>query len=658
VTRNVEDMEMPRWMKDIAPGETIAGGKTHPPSDTVRLNGPPGTGKTTEICKRIGYLIVEENVDPRDITLVTYRRSLADAVKDRLRDWGVFPPEIAEEVEEKLREWCVLGDDEELEFWCTIHAAANRATGLFAEASRNQRDDSGLGPAVSEREKVAFCRGVLNVEYYADEPWEDTRGQLLLDLFGYMRNNLLDPMDPSDVRKAPQYDQLVEEWPGVDVAEKWETYQTWKGQRNLYDFYELLEHACDGALPPTEVVVIDEYHDATPLMALLSERWINVADTAIIAGDPLQVVNEFRGADPRFFTERLSDIPEILLDTTYRVPEEHWQAATRMLEQELDAPPVTRIGRGQLIEYRSPGFSYSDENGWQVPSANRPGSPGAVYDEYINGNDDRSTLYLTRTRMQASGVSAALDKAGIPHGGQDDVSGWTDRQVTVCNALQKLKGVPKAYGQEGATYGLDKFSDSGTDDVTVELTATEAAAMLDHGSARHITVTRDEATEIAEDMRDDGTAVSIDAFDEHVKAEYWQKYCAGSSSVTNLVKSGELNDSDMRALQNTLQRRDTVVTDEDLKDVRVLTCNASKGSEATDVLVYDGITNRIVSEMERSEATRENEARTWYVALSRSSDRLHIMRGGFEWMVPHLPDNLCRTAAEAAQTNGGEASGD
>lgn len=642
MTRNVEDMVMPDWMQDVAPGTTIAGGETHPPLDTVRLNGPPGTGKTTEISKRVAYLIEEEDVNPSDITLVTYRRSLADAVESRLREWGVLGEDI--------------DSDTDLEFWTTIHAAANRATGLLAEASRNRDRDSGFGPAVAEREKVAFCKGVLNVEYFTDESWEESRGKLLIGLFGYLQNNLLDPLHPADVRKAPQYDQLVEEWPGVNVTEQWETYQEWKAQRGLYDFHELLENAVEGPLPPTDVVVVDEYHDATPLMAQLSERWIHAADTAIVAGDPKQVVNEFRGADPRFFTERLSDIPEILLDTTYRVPEEHWQAATRMLRQELDAPPVKRDGRGELVEYRSPPFAHSDENGWQAPGAHRPGSPGAVYEEYIEDDADRSVLYLTRTRMQASGVSAALDKAGVPHDGQDDVSGWTDRQVTVFNALHKLKSIPKTYGNAGSTYGLDKYADSATNDVTVQLSAEEAAAVLDHGSARHMNVTRNEATEIADDLREDGSSVGIGVLDDRVKAEFWQRYCAGASSVQNLVKSGELADPGIRALQNTLQRRNTLVSEDDLKDVRVLTIHASKGSEATDVVVYDGVTNRIVSEMERSESARENEARTWYVALSRASERLHIMRDGFGWMVPHLPQNLCRTAASAAENNGGVSS--
>jgi DNA helicase-2/ATP-dependent DNA helicase PcrA len=635
-------MVMPDWMQDVVPGTTISGGETHPPRDTVRLNGPPGTGKTTEISKRVAYLIEEEDVNPSDVTLVTYRRSLADAVESRLREWGV----LGEDIE----------SDTDLEYWTTIHAAANRATGLLAKASQDRDGNSGFGPAVAEREKVAFCKGVLNVEYFTDEPWEESRGKLLMGLFGYMRNNLLDTLDPADVRKAPQYDQLVEEWPGVNVAEQWETYQSWKGKRDLYDFYELLEHAVDGSPPPSEVVVIDEYHDATPLMAQLSEKWVDAADTAIVAGDPKQVVNEFRGADPRFFTERLDHIPEILLDTTYRVPEEHWQAATRMLRQELDAPPVTRDGRGELVEYRSPPFAHSDENGWQAPGAHRPGSPGSVFEEYIEGESDRSVLYLTRTRMQASGVSAALDKAGVPHDGQDDVSGWTDRQFTVFNALHKLKSTPKTYGNAGATYGLDKYADSATDDVTVELSAKEAAAMLDHGSARYMNVSRDEAAEIAGDIREDGSPVSIDELDGHVKAEYWQKYCAGKSSVTSLVKAGELDEADVRALRNTLKRRDELVTEGNLRDVRVLTIHASKGSEATDVVVYDGVTNRIVSEMERSESARENEARAWYVALSRASERLHIMRDGFEWMVPNLPQNLCRTAAQAAANNGGVSS--
>jgi len=87
-----------------------------------------------------------------------------------------------------------------------------------------------------------------------------------------------------------------------------------------------------------------------------------------------------------------------------------------------------------------------------------------------------------------------------------------------------------------------------------------------------------------------------------------------------------------------------------------------KGAEAGDVVVYDGITGRISRELDERATARENEARTWYVALTRASKRLHIIRGAFDWTDAYLPSDLEPRAAKAAlnaavTTDGGESDG-
>jgi len=100
-------------------------------------------------------------------------------------------------------------------------------------------------------------------------------------------------------------------------------------------------------------------------------------------------------------------------------------------------------------------------------------------------------------------------------------------------------------------------------------------------------------------------------------------------------------------------RPDDVV--EDTYHVRVLTVHASKGAEATDVCCFDGITGKIAREMDRSEETRQNEARTWYVGLSRASERLHLMYDAFPGAIDHLPENLAPQAAASARQQASEA---
>jgi DNA helicase-2/ATP-dependent DNA helicase PcrA len=638
-----EDMALPldlvRRLPEKLRNAVIREGDVHPPTDSVRLNGPPGTGKTTQIALRLAVLIDVEGIDPAEMTVVTYRVDLADAVKRKLRAWGV------------------VGDDTELEFFCTMHAAANRATGLLQRDPREAVRDGDLGNAMGYRERAFYCKK-QDIQFYPpkNRPWEDTRGQLLLGLFDYMRNNLLDPTDEADVRQCPSYDDLREKWPGVDVQAEWEKYQDFKAQRGWHDFWELLEAALDGSsLPPTRVVVVDEYHDATPLMAAVAEKWFEHADTAIAAGDPLQVVNQYAGSHPRFFTERLDHLPEILLDRTYRVGEEHWQSATRMLQKEFTPPPVERTGRSEILTYNAPPIRPPEgrTSDWTTPSESTPGSPAWLYNEFI-ADTERSILYLARTRRWARGVSVAMDRAGIIHDGQRGPGGWgwDDHRLDVFNALKKLERVPATYGDAHHGRGLDEYATDAADAINLRFTADEFAELLDHANARTLTLSRDDAEDLAAEHRREERVATIRDVEEIATSEFWQQYTTGAASVKRLTK-GDLTDHDLKALRRALPRYDDVV--EDTHHVRVLTIHASKGAEATDVCCFDGITGKIAREMDRSEETRQNEARTWYVGLSRASERLHLMYDAFPGAIDHLPGNLAPQAAASARRQASEA---
>jgi len=103
---------------------------------------------------------------------------------------------------------------------------------------------------------------------------------------------------------------------------------------------------------------------------------------------------------------------------------------------------------------------------------------------------------------------------------------------------------------------------------------------------------------------------------------------------------------------NAAERYDLPLSLDDA-ETRVLTIHASKGAEASNVVVYDGITGTIADSMEQSPTLRENEARTWYVALTRASERLHFIRGAFGYDT-YLPDDLEPWAASAAEQMRGE----
>lgn len=600
----------------------ITGIEEHPADDSVKLNGPPGTGKTTESAARVARLLDDHDYTLNDVLWSTYRHSLAMETLERLAGWGVIPEsELSDPTDGATR------------YIATTHAVANRMVG-------------GIGDMVTWYDKKQFAEE-RNLRFEKRNPWDDPPGQLLFQVFDYAANNLLNLHEQTDREQVPMLEDLEDRYPG-DIARAFDDWQDHKAQNEKFDFWEQLRAPIDRDLSPNkDVVVIDEYHDATPLMAKLSERWIAQAEVAIVAGDPLQVVNTYAGADPEFF-ERL-DLPEVRLPTAHnRPPRQHWGAATAVLENAHARPDVEIDNSGSFHAGESPRFSHTSGSGWNVPSPDAARSPGYMVEEY--GTD---MMFLTRTQRQAAGVARALEKAGILFEVQNsmDVDGWGAKEdmserTALYNALQRLDGV----GTDTNSGLLAYSDDSGRRPEDVRLRAREAAAILDHANHQYLSESRSDTTAAANDILDDGAIVAGDELADHVTREFWDVYTRCEGSVRHLNKSAgstagsTIVDRDAEAIKAALQRNDEPVRGVDTK---VYTIHASKGSEAKNVVVYDGITQTIADGMLDSEETRKNEYRTWYVALTRSRANLFVLRGGFEWTDAFLPETLVAAAQRA-----------
>lgn len=600
-------------------GAEIAGIETADVDEDARLWGPPGTGKSTQSALRTATRAVEEGLPPSQMTVVTYRKALAGVVRERLLEWGLFE------------------EDDEFRYWTTIHAAASRATDFHDRFD----DCDDLEGMVDSRAEYRFCKK-LEISRNPSKPWFETRWTVFRDLYNYAKNNLLDagtyrnvpdewlrPLGASPLagRKLKAFRR---EW-GSDVefdsiARKWEEF---KQYHDCYDFFEQLTAALSGPLPPMEHVVIDEYHDATPLMAALTERWVRNAETVIVAGDPDQVVNEYAGADPGFF-ERLEertgrDVPVVKLNRSYRCPDEHFAAAARVLAEERQPPDLTTDGAGLLNRW--PPWEFAETGGgWSTPDEHQEGSPGYLVNEY--GTD---MMFLARTRRQVDGIASALDDAGVAYRSQGGVGGDWGLRLELMNALD-LVADATAEGADQSKYALS---------------ADQARSLREHTHGRYIEDAEGWA-ELLEDREGDD-AVRVDMLTRYTTGRWPDVYGRGQRSIAKLVG---LDDRDKIAMLEAWERYDLPKPPEEV-GTRVLTIHASKGAEASNVVVYDGITTTISDSMDESAALRENEARTWYVALTRASERLHVVRDAFGYDA-YLPDDLEPWAASMAKEARGE----
>jgi DNA helicase-2/ATP-dependent DNA helicase PcrA len=642
--------EIPPTLRDGLPADLqdadMVGTETAGADESLRLHGPPGTGKSTQSALRIGALAVgEPQLRPSQMTVVTYRRSLADTIRQRLVDWGAV--EVPDGVDPNSPD-----SGNPFRYWTTIHAAAARATGFL----RDVDNEDPLAGMVDYQAKRQFCRE-LDIDFRPPKPWLETRWTVFEDLYQYAKNNLLDVgdwqyIDPdrltplrADSGADQRLDEFREQWGGTSfesVVGRWERF---KRDHDTHDFYEQLEAALTGSTPPTRLVVIDEYHDATPLMAAVSERWIDAAETAIVAGDPDQVVNAYAGASPRFFEDlgqRVDrDMPVVRLFRSWRCPDEHFQAAARVLRDERKVPTLTTDGPGELLRHGTSQYEH-DGDQWHVPGASMDGSPYRLWETH-----GPEIMFLTRTQKQADGVAAALDEEGVIYRSQSSVGGSWETRLRLLRALDLLEGV--APGDDSRPTSIGDYG-GGTEHRSPDhraLAVEDARALLRHTHGRYLDNDEDDRREwlFAYDRNDD--PVPLSEFDDHVTDKWWLRYNCGRSAIANFVR---LSGRDRDALRAAWDRYDRFDVDLDNIGTRVLTIHASKGVEASDVVVFDGITGRIQESVATDADTRENEARTWYVALTRASERVHIIRDAFAWTDEYLPPDLEPRAARAVRT--------
>lgn len=605
-------------------------------TEDVKYYGPPGCGKSTTMAAHVARIIQETDYTKSDIAWGTYRKELAEETLDRLVSWGIFDEDdLTERAHGATR---YIG---------TLHALGNRSMGVTD------------APA-EYRHKAAFC-------YARDIPManasdETAPGKLLFDVFEWLQNSMLDPSDPAVLETTPL--DAIERFNAQrseSISDLWDEWERYKRDEELIDFAEQISIPIDRDISsPRPIVVIDEYHDVNELMATLCEQWVQDAEIAIVAGDRDQVVNEYAGASPTYFNEL--DLPEQLLDTSWRVPANIWDLSGTILDNAPGhaQPPVSTVSSGSIYTYGSPGeyIRHPDEEAgevghWLTPPV-KPGHPAQIALEHGDGahdpdgpgfhTDPDDVLILARTRQQVRGICASLDGTGMLYRTQDGLGGWQSSthdgartRTKLFNALEALDGFdPGEAGLISVNGTLDQFIDETaptTAKTEFAIRPAEAGAMLNAANGRKLSVNADTVDDICDKLaeRDENDLVDEIEFFEWTKPSFWDDYTEGARSVQNLNKNA-ISGRARSSLLNALVRHggNGPLTDKQI-GVEVMTIHASKGHEASDVIVFKGITNKIAEGVRRDKQTRANEYRTWYVACTRTSERLHLVNGGFSW---------------------------
>lgn len=196
-----------------------------------------------------------------------------------------------------------------------------------------------------------------------------------------------------------------------------------------------------------------------------------------------------------------------------------------------------------------------------------------------------------------------------------------------------------------------------------KITYPDARRFIEHIDESYLQGDRDDVKEtLAEYRRDRATVTLAEFHADIVTREFWSVYGRGKDSIDELVrltprKGFTANRTrDVVAMKRAWDRYDSIdatTTVRDLADgTRLLTIHAAKGSQAGSVILYDGLTRRNAEAIRQHKDAARNEARTWYVGLTRSSDTLFVIRDAFTHIWDsYLPPDLEPVAAVEAAEN-------
>lgn len=240
----------------------------------TRLFGPPGTGKTTTLSRRIA----ESAAGYSGLVAVTSFTRTA-ALELRGRELPIAENRVG-----------------------TLHSMAFRAIGASREQILDKNKE--LRDAWNEEAPAGWALAASGVS--VDDPLaeraEDDDGAGLLE-YQVLRQRC----------------EEIPEW----LRSQATFYEHWKRAHDCLDFTDLIAHCVRDELgPPIDVAIWyhDETQDSTPLELALLRQWSASCPGGLtLAGDDQQAIYGFRGATPHAFLEGAAT--EEVLGQSYRLPE-------------------------------------------------------------------------------------------------------------------------------------------------------------------------------------------------------------------------------------------------------------------------------------------------------------------------------------------------
>lgn len=515
---------------------------------TTKFFGAPGTGKTTKTISEFKKALREYN--PNNIMYNTYRRNAAEDAKARIS-----------------KEACV--PIKELKSVKTTHGICLSLLNHYGYIDSGY--DKKKSPIMNKSDYAQFnkeCGYKINPDKVTVDDLFTSKNDPHLSFYGLMKSTRT-PLHE-------MYANLMNDGrlTQPDAARFVKDFESWKAENHKIDFSDMVDIVLRyNMCPECPVQIYDEAQDMTTQLFDVAQMWSKEADQVFLAGDPLQTLYPFWGADPAHFMDWSGEME--VLPVSQRLSQNIWKIA------------------GDIIDLRTP---------YHIPeieTRRNSGHISKIENEQLYGflksiprNKDSTVFHLVRTSYTGYHVAKTLASLGIVFGGIPEYA-WKYSEMRLCNAIKAIRS--------GSNLSNDELI------AIVEYYKIENP--INGWSGKKLDAIKDA-------IRDGKVSLQAKSIKQQIINTIMSKTPFSGCALRgfNLYK-----------MQNALENQMPKLTSNDIQKTQILTIHGAKGMEADTVFLHNEITPSINRAMLTPKGV-ENEAYVWYVGVTRTRKNLFVVK--------------------------------